>query len=115
MKTFFLVQNQMDLIDDKKEIGLFLIASPSLGALYANWLMPLARVLHHTQADGLRFTQDNAWLIRRACARSAQASAVRGLGRARRLVRSWSAQLSLTWASATSSPRSQQSRSSGDS
>ena len=59
----FLVQHQFDLTEAKKEIGLFLIASPALGSHYANWLSPIARVFHHTQADALRFSQDNAWLM----------------------------------------------------
>ena len=57
----FLVR-RTDLIEQKIDIGLFLVASPSLGASYANWLSPLAQVLGHTQADALRFTQDNVWL-----------------------------------------------------
>jgi hypothetical protein len=59
----YVVQNALELVIDKKEIGLFLIASPSLGAAYANWLAPLARLARHSQADALRFAQDNAWLM----------------------------------------------------
>ena len=58
----FLVKNAVELIDADKEFGLFLIASPSLGAKYANWLRPMARLLGHTQADILRFSQTNTWL-----------------------------------------------------
>jgi tetratricopeptide (TPR) repeat protein len=57
-----LVQRQTDFIEANKEIGLFLIASPSLGAQYAQWLFPLAAFLEHTQADALRFAQTNIWL-----------------------------------------------------
>ncbi|MGH8547032.1 MAG: hypothetical protein ACRERU_00190 [Methylococcales bacterium] len=58
----FLVERVSDLLDRKIEVGLFLIASPSLGASYANWLAPLAKFIGHTQADALRFTQGNTWL-----------------------------------------------------
>jgi hypothetical protein len=58
----FLVERSADLIEKKTEIGLFLIASPSLGSSYANWLRPLAQVLGHAQVDALRFEQNNAWL-----------------------------------------------------
>jgi len=58
----FLVERTVDLIERKTEIGLFLVASPSLGSSYANWLSPLAKILGHMQADVLRFGQDNAWL-----------------------------------------------------
>jgi hypothetical protein len=58
----FLVERVNDLLDRDIEIGLFLVASPSLGSSYANWLSPLAKVLGHSQADALRFSQHNAWL-----------------------------------------------------
>ena len=45
------------------ELGLFLVASPSLGSDYANFLSPLARLFGHSHADALRFSQDNAWLM----------------------------------------------------
>jgi hypothetical protein len=51
------------MIEADKELGLFLIASPSLGARYAEWLSPIARLFDHTQADALRFSQTNAWLM----------------------------------------------------
>ena len=59
----FVVRHQADLIAAAKEIGLFLIASPSLGSEYATWLAPLARFFKHTQADALRFSQANSWLM----------------------------------------------------
>jgi hypothetical protein len=59
----FLVQRAADLIENRKSIGLFLVASPSLGSGYANWLSPLARFFEHTQADALRFEQTNTWLM----------------------------------------------------
>jgi hypothetical protein len=58
----FLVERVNDLLDRNIEVGLFLVASPSMGADYANWLAPLAKLLGHTQADALRFTQQNIWL-----------------------------------------------------
>jgi hypothetical protein len=58
----FLVERAADLIERKTQIGLFLVASPSLGSSYANWLGPLARVFGHAQAEALRFEQRNAWL-----------------------------------------------------
>lgn len=59
----FIVRSHAALADASKEIGLFLIASPSLGAKYANWLAPIARLLKHSQADALRFSQENSWLM----------------------------------------------------
>lgn len=45
-----------------KKIGLFLVASPSLGSIYANWLQPIARFFKHAQADTLRMSESNQWL-----------------------------------------------------
>jgi Putative serine esterase (DUF676) len=58
----FIVERQADLIAASTQIGLFLVASPSLGSSYANWLTPLARLMRHSQADALRFSQTNDWL-----------------------------------------------------
>lgn len=58
----FLVEQDADLIDRDIEIGLFLIASPSLGSSYANLLNMFAKLLGNSQADALRFAQNNAWL-----------------------------------------------------
>lgn len=58
----FLVERVNDLLDRNIEVGLFLVASPSMGSDYANWLAPLAKLLGHTQADALRFTRQNSWL-----------------------------------------------------
>lgn len=57
-----LVTRQSILRDRALRIGLFLIASPSLGSDYANLLHALARVLGHSQADVLRFSAANLWL-----------------------------------------------------
>lgn len=58
----FLVERAAELIGAQKRIGLFLIASPSLGSSYADWLSPLARFLGHSQGDTLRFVRGNEWL-----------------------------------------------------
>jgi len=58
----FLVERIQDLLDRKIEIGLYLVASPSLGSNYANWLEPIAKFAGHAQAQALRFSQDNQWL-----------------------------------------------------
>ena len=55
----FLVERAVELIEAEKEIGLFLVASPSLGSSYADWLSPLARFFGHSQADALRFVRGN--------------------------------------------------------
>jgi len=58
----FLVERVQDLLDRKIEVGLYLVASPSLGSNYANWLEPIAKFAGHAQAQALRFSQDNQWL-----------------------------------------------------
>jgi len=58
----FIVERSLELSENRTEIGLFLVASPSLGSSYANLLIPLARFFKHTQAEALRFAEDNAWL-----------------------------------------------------
>jgi tetratricopeptide (TPR) repeat protein len=58
----FVVECATELVEAKKEIDLFLVASPSLGSSYADWLSPLANALGHAQADALRFVRDNQWL-----------------------------------------------------
>jgi hypothetical protein len=58
----FLVANQADLIAKQPSIGLFLVASPSLGSRDANMLSVLSFVLQHTQAAALRFSQANTSL-----------------------------------------------------
>jgi hypothetical protein len=57
-----IVRSQMELIDVGARIGLFLVASPSLGSSYANWVTTIARAAGNTQAISLRFAQDNQWL-----------------------------------------------------
>jgi anti-sigma regulatory factor (Ser/Thr protein kinase) len=58
----YVVERVTDLIARGVEIDLFLIASPSLGSTYANWLSPIAQVLGHAQVNALRFAQSNTWL-----------------------------------------------------
>ncbi|RUT06436.1 hypothetical protein DSM106972_026930 [Dulcicalothrix desertica PCC 7102] len=59
----FLVNQHSALIEKGlNKIGLFLVASPSLGSEYANMLSILSRIMGHTQASGLKFSQDNVWL-----------------------------------------------------
>lgn len=57
-----LVERMADFADRNINVGLYLVASPSLGSGYANWLTPLAIFMGHTQADALRFAQNNIWL-----------------------------------------------------
>jgi hypothetical protein len=59
----FMVERAAELIGSGKEIDLFLVASPSLGSTYADWLSPLAQLFGHAQADALRFVRDNNWLM----------------------------------------------------
>src|SRR5205085_2721605 len=58
----FLTERAADLIEGKKEIGLFLIASPSLGSSYADWLSPISKFLGNDQAKVLGFVRGNTWL-----------------------------------------------------
>jgi pimeloyl-ACP methyl ester carboxylesterase len=58
----FLVANQADLISQGAVIGLFMVASPSLGSVHANLLYPLIGLARNTQAKILRFHQQNLWL-----------------------------------------------------
>jgi hypothetical protein len=58
----FIVANQLQLADRKIELGLFLVASPSLGSLDANAVALLASLLRQTQLLSLRFSQTNTWL-----------------------------------------------------
>jgi pimeloyl-ACP methyl ester carboxylesterase len=58
----YILLRKNDFIESGKEIGLFLVASPSLGSDYATWISFLAKRLGHSQADALRFSQSNLWL-----------------------------------------------------
>lgn len=59
----FLVNQYSTLIErGLNKIGLFLVASPSLGSEYANMLGLISSVMGHTQANALKFSQANVWL-----------------------------------------------------
>ncbi|MBB2199744.1 alpha/beta fold hydrolase [Gluconacetobacter sp. 1c LMG 22058] len=58
----YLVSRATELIERGVQIAIFLLASPSLGADYADWCKPLARFLGHSQGDALRFVRFNTWL-----------------------------------------------------
>ncbi|QDP22742.2 alpha/beta fold hydrolase [Bradyrhizobium cosmicum] len=57
----FVVAQQLTLVDRKLPIGLFLIASPSLGSEYANFVSAIAP-FYNAQIDILRFSEENQWL-----------------------------------------------------
>jgi hypothetical protein len=58
----FIVVEQAKFIARKIEIGLFLVASPSIGSKDANGLYLLSLVAGNSQAQALRFSQGNEWL-----------------------------------------------------
>lgn len=57
-----IVERAAEFIERGTRIGLFLVASPSLGSKYANWLSSVIKAAGHSQANKLRFSQDNDWL-----------------------------------------------------
>lgn len=57
----FIVSRQAELIRRGIEISLFLVASPSLGSEYANFISK-AGLVENVQVDALRFDQSNVWL-----------------------------------------------------
>lgn len=57
----YVIAQQLNLVDRKLPIGLFLIASPSLGSEYANFVRAIAP-FYNAQIDILRFSQENQWL-----------------------------------------------------
>jgi pimeloyl-ACP methyl ester carboxylesterase/O-acetyl-ADP-ribose deacetylase (regulator of RNase III) len=58
----YVVQRCDELAERGAELGLFLIASPSVGSSYATWLSPIAKFLGHAQGQALAFCQNNFWL-----------------------------------------------------
>jgi pimeloyl-ACP methyl ester carboxylesterase len=58
----FLVTRQVVLIEHSVHVGLFLVASPSLGSDYANLFSAVTRALGQSQAEVMRFSHDNYWL-----------------------------------------------------
>lgn len=57
----YVVANQLTLVERKTKIAIFLVASPSLGAQYANFVAAVAP-LYNAQLDVLRFSETNQWL-----------------------------------------------------
>jgi pimeloyl-ACP methyl ester carboxylesterase len=57
----FLITRELDLVDTGKRIGLFLVASPSLGSNYANLATALVP-FYNVQVDAMKFSQTNTWL-----------------------------------------------------
>jgi pimeloyl-ACP methyl ester carboxylesterase len=57
----FIVTQQTELVRRRTRIGLFLVASPSLGSLYANYVAKIS-FLYNAQLDALRVGQTNTWL-----------------------------------------------------
>jgi hypothetical protein len=60
----YIVDRIVDLISFEIKIGLFLVASPSLGSNYANLLTGFGKILNieNLQAEVLRFSNNNQWL-----------------------------------------------------
>jgi hypothetical protein len=58
----FIVVNQIEFLRRHTELGLFMVASPSLGSRDANALYIFARLIRNSEAEALRFSQSNAWL-----------------------------------------------------
>jgi pimeloyl-ACP methyl ester carboxylesterase len=58
----FIVKHEMKIKESNINIGLFLIASPSLGGNYANFIKNVARFYKNMQLDALQISQRNAWL-----------------------------------------------------
>jgi hypothetical protein len=58
----FIVVNQVRFIERSYPVGLFLVASPSLGSRDANLTGLLALLRQHAQALAMRFSQTNTWL-----------------------------------------------------
>ncbi|WP_051955966.1 alpha/beta fold hydrolase [Beijerinckia mobilis] len=58
-----IVSRTTDFQSRNIRIGLFLVASPSLGSQYANVLTLFALAMKHTHAEALRFSQTNGWLM----------------------------------------------------
>ncbi|MEH7844703.1 alpha/beta fold hydrolase [Rhizobium laguerreae] len=57
----YVVANQLELVERKTKLALFLVASPSLGTQYANFVAAVAP-LYNAQLDVLRFSETNQWL-----------------------------------------------------
>ena len=58
----FIVERSLDLKKQNLSIGLFLVASPSLGSDYANCAKLITHLVGNEQAKALGFSQKNNWL-----------------------------------------------------
>jgi uncharacterized protein YegP (UPF0339 family)/pimeloyl-ACP methyl ester carboxylesterase len=58
----YLVERAPELIAQGLPIGLFLIASPSLGSAYGTWFSAVADFFEHSQAGALKLAANNVWL-----------------------------------------------------
>jgi pimeloyl-ACP methyl ester carboxylesterase len=60
----YLVRRQLDVgtAERRTIFGLLLVASPSLGSDWGNWLLAITTFFQHSQADALRFSKNNHWL-----------------------------------------------------
>jgi hypothetical protein len=58
----FIVSQAVNLNETKREIMLFLVASPSLGSEYADFFRGIAEFLRHAQAQALQVVSNNSWL-----------------------------------------------------
>jgi hypothetical protein len=58
----FIVERILDIKKENLSIGLFLVASPSLGSDYANYVNLLSNLVGNAQANALGFSQENNWL-----------------------------------------------------
>lgn len=58
----FVVARESTLVERGSRIGLFLVASPSLGSPYANLIEKAAKALGNSQAEALRIADKNPWL-----------------------------------------------------
>ncbi|UIJ85281.1 alpha/beta hydrolase [Rhizobium leguminosarum] len=57
-----LVANSDEFATSKITVGLFLVASPSIGSRHANLISVLSYAFKHNQFAALRFSQSNEWL-----------------------------------------------------
>lgn len=53
----------MNLFDFNINVGLFLIASPSLGSRYADYVILIAKLFGQSQVNILRLVHKNTWLF----------------------------------------------------
>lgn len=58
----FIVERILEINRQNLSIGLFLVASPSLGSDYANCAKLIANLVGNVQAKALGFSQENNWL-----------------------------------------------------